>query len=100
MICSSPGFQPTGSELDSVWTEGTGSFCVCVSKSYIRAEGGVQHVGLQPFEVDISEDRMLLYFYRAATLTTKTLLRVFGQELMNRGRTKMEEEEEKNKSEI
>lgn len=58
--------------------------------SYIGAEGRVQNVGLQPFEVDVSEDGVLLDLDGPATLTTQSLLGVLGQELT----TQREEEEE------
>lgn len=51
--------------------------------AYIGAEWRVQHVGLQPFEVDASEDGVLLDLYGPASLTTKALLGVLGQELMH-----------------
>lgn len=49
--------------------------------SYIGDEGRVQHVGLQSFEVDVSEDGVLLDFYGPTTLTAQSLLGVLGQEL-------------------
>ena len=49
--------------------------------SYIGAEGRVQHVGLQPFEVDVSEDGVLLDLDGPSTQTTQPLLWVLRQEL-------------------
>lgn len=55
--------------------------CVCASCSYVGAEGRVQHVGLQTFEVDVSEDGVLLDLYGPSALAAQPLLGVFGQEL-------------------
>lgn len=49
--------------------------CVC---THIRAERRIQHVGLQPFEVDVSEDGVLLDLDGPPTLTAQSLLRVFS----------------------
>lgn len=54
--------------------------------SYVWNEGRVQHVGLQPFEVDVSEDGVLLDLYGPAPLATQSLLGVLGQELRCRRR--------------
>lgn len=60
--------------------------CVCVCVPYIWAEGRVQHVGLQPFEVDVSEDGVLLDLHRPAALAPQPLLGVLGQQLTHRKR--------------
>lgn len=43
--------------------------CVCVC-SYIGAEGWVQHVGLQPLKVDVSENGVPLDLYGPSPLAT------------------------------
>lgn len=61
--------------------------CVC---SYIRDEGRVQHVGLQAFEVDVSEDGVLFDLYGPTTLTAQSLFGVLGQELTGTRRKRKE----------
>lgn len=54
---------------------------MCVCCSYIRAERRVQHVGLHSFEVDVSEDGVLLDLDGTVTETSQSVLGVLGQEL-------------------
>lgn len=81
LICSSPRFQQAVNgvltQLCALWV----FEFVCVCCSYIGAEGRVQYVGLQPFEVDVSEDGVLLDLYGPSTLAAQALLRVLSQEL-------------------
>lgn len=73
-------FEPVCPARVCVW-------CTCCS--YIRAERRVQHVGLQPFKVDVSEDGVLLDLDGPTTLATQSLLGVLRQEL-TRNRRKTE----------
>ena len=58
------------------------SLCVCVP--YVWAKGRIQHVGLQTFEVDVSEDGVLLDLHGATPLAAQTLLGVLRQQLKQR----------------
>lgn len=54
--------------------------------SYIWAEGWVQHVGLQPLKVDVSENGVFLDLCGPSTLAAQSLFGVLGKELTHRRR--------------
>ena len=52
--------------------------CVRAPCSYIWAEGRVQHVGLQPLKVDVSENGVPLDLRGPPALATESLFGVLG----------------------